>query len=139
MESDTIRSSGKNTLVDLWVDGRMRAVVVARGAIEAHLGLLSDRPAAMSGEDRCEFVRTNLRLVLEAVKAKLRESGADADTVRIETGELGSATGGRSGERRKGDRRKAQQPEAIPPQGDRRRGQRRTGDRRNRSGNPPPG
>ena len=139
MENDTIRSSGKNTLVDLWVDGRMRAIIVERGAIEAHLGLLSDRSAALSDEDRCEFVRGNLALILKAAKAKLLEGGADAATVRIATGELGSATGGRSGERRKGDRRKARRPEAIPPQGDRRRGPRRTGDRRGRSGDSPPG
>ncbi len=139
MENDTIRSSGNSTLVDLWVDGKMRAITVSRGAIEAHLGLLSDRASAMTDDDRCEFVRTNLALILKAAKAKLSEAGPDTATLRIDTGELGSAGAGRSGERRKVDRRKSQRPEAVPPQGDRRRGQRRTGDRRARSSEPQQG
>ena len=132
MENDTIRSSGSNTLVDLWVDGRMRAIVVTRGAIDARLGLLSDQAAAMSDAGRCEFVRTNLAGILKAAKAKLREGAPASETIVIDTGDLGLASGGRSGERRRADRRKAQQPGAIPPGGDRRRGQRRTGDRRAR-------
>ena len=133
MENDTIRSSGGNTLVDLWVEGKMRAIEISRGAIEAHLGLLSDRTTAVSDEDCCEFVRANLAVILAAAKSKLRETGPGTATIRIDTGELGSAAGGRSGERRKTDRRKSDRPEAVPAQGDRRKGQRRTGDRRNRS------
>ena len=133
MENDTIRSSGGNTLVDLWIEGKMRAIAVSRGAIEAHLGLLSDRSAAMSDDDRCEFVRAHLALILTAAKAKLRESGPATDQIRIETGELGSAAAGRSGERRQADRRRSDRPDAVPPQGDRRKGQRRTGDRRARA------
>lgn len=139
MENDTIRSSGTNTLVDLWVDGRMRAITVTRGAIDARLGLLSEQAAAMSDEGRCEFVRANLGAILKAAKARLREAAPDSATIVIDTGDLGLASGGRSGERRKTDRRKAQRPEAIPPGGDRRRGQRRTGDRRARSGEPKQG
>lgn len=133
MENDTIRSSGSNTLVDIWIDGKMRAIVVSRGAIEANLGLLSDRATAMSDEDGCQFVRANLALILTAAKAKLRETDPGTEKIGIETGELGSASGGRSGERRQTDRRKSDRPEAVPAQGDRRKGQRRTGDRRGRS------
>lgn len=132
MENDTIRSSGSNTLVDLWVDGKMRAIVVTRGAIDARLGLLSDQAAAMSDAGRCEFVRMNLAGILKAAKAKLHESAAGSERIVIDTGDLGLASGGRSGERRRTDRRKAQRTDAIPPGGDRRRGQRRTGDRRAR-------
>ena len=136
MENDTIRGSGGNTFVDLWVEGKMRAIIITRGAIEAHLGLLSDRTAAMTEADRCEFVRGNLALVHKVAKAKLRDVGPDAETIVLESGELGLATGGRSGQRRKGDRRKSDRPEAIPPAGDRRRAQRRTGDRRAREADP---
>jgi hypothetical protein len=133
MENDTIRSSGNNTLIDLWVDGKMRSIVVTRGAIDARLGLLSDQAAAMSDEGRCEFVRTNLAGIMKAAKDRLREIPPDSEKIVIDTGDLGLASGGRSGERRKSDRREAHRPEAIPAGGDRRRGQRRRGDRRGRA------
>jgi hypothetical protein len=140
MENDSIRASGGNTLVDVWIEGKLRGISVSRSAIEAFLLLPPDRAAAMSEEERCEFVRTHLALVLTAAKVQLRESNPTADSVSIEAGQLGG--GGRSqagdrrtAERRTTDRRKAKNPE--PPRiGDRRRGDRRTGERRKRPTRP---
>lgn len=133
MENDTIRSSGGDTLVDLWVEGKMRGICVSRGAIEANLGLPADKASAMSEDDRCEFVRTHLAIVMNAAKARLREDPT-AETIVIGTGQLGGAAtrGGdrRVTERRKGERRKENRPQDMPPSGDRRRVQRRKSDRR---------
>jgi hypothetical protein len=135
IENDTIRSSGGNTLVDVWIDGKMRGVCVTRGAIEMHLGLTADQSAGMSEGDRCEFVRTNLALVMKSAKERLRDTSAAADYIIIDTGQLPvRAADRRKGERRKSDRRKADRPQLIPPQGDRRRGPRRKGERRGTSG-----
>jgi hypothetical protein len=131
IENDTIRGSGGNTLVDVWIDGKMRGISVARGAIEMHLGLNADQAAAMSEGERCEFVRRNLALIVKAAKKRLAETSAAADMVIIDTGELPvRGPDRRKSERRKTDRRKADRPSGIPPSGDRRRGQRRKTERR---------
>lgn len=127
MESDSIRSSGNNTLVDVWVEGKLRAISVAREAIETFLG--SKLPAAMSDEDRCEFVRTHLPEIVAAVQVKLR-GDAGAGIIVIEAGQLSTTRDRRSGDRRKSDRRKPGTTGSSPPHGERRRGQRRNGDRR---------
>jgi hypothetical protein len=134
MENDSIRASGGNTLVDVWIEGKLRGITISRGAIEAFLALSPDRAQAMSEDERCEFVRTHLSLVLTAAKAQLREGNPAADSVAIEAGHLGGdgraqAGDRRKGERRKTDRRKAKNPEP-PPTGERRRTNRRTGERR---------
>lgn len=130
MENDSIRASGSDTLVDMWIDGKLRALSVSHEAIGAYLGF--ERSAGMSDNERCEFVRTNLPLVVTAAKARLREAGPAADTVAIDVGHLPRADGlageRRQGDRRKGERRKSQRPRGDQP--DRRRGDRRTGERR---------
>ena len=133
MENDTIRSSGGNTLVDLWVEGKVRGICVSRGAIAAHMGIPGERASALSDEECCEFVRTRLVLVMAAAKERLRTTGLNASNVVIDEGHLGRKGAGdrRRVERRKGgDRRKADQPHKIPATGDRRRTQRRSKDRR---------
>lgn len=129
MENDTIRGSGANTLVDVWIDGKMRGICVSRGAIEAYLGLSAERSAAMTEEERCEFVRTHLAPIMKVASNKLRDLGGGADSVVIEAGQLGGGER-RKVERRKTDRRKAESKVAGP--GDRRRGDRRKGERRAR-------
>jgi hypothetical protein len=134
MENDSIRASGGNTLVDVWIEGKLRGISVARGAIEAFLALSPDRAQSMSEEERCEFVRTHLSLVLTAAKIQLREGNPAADSVSIEAGDLGSDGPAQPGdrrraERRKTDRRKSKNPEP-PLTGERRRAPRRTGERR---------
>jgi hypothetical protein len=132
MENDSIRASGTNTLVDIWIEGKLRAICVAQEAIGAYLGF--DKAAGMSDDDRCEFVRTHLPLVITATKATLRDSDPTADSVVIDVGELarsdGRAGDRRAGERRKSERRKSDRPVSHP---DRRRGDRRKGARRTRS------
>lgn len=124
MENDTIRSSGGNTLVDLWVEGKTRGICVSRGAIEAHL-----QASGLSDEDCCDFVRNHLALLTTAAKIRLAETGTAASTIVID--QLGSAGGNRrKAERRKSDRRKSDRAQEIPAAGDRRRGQRRKGERR---------
>jgi hypothetical protein len=131
MENDSIRASGTDTLVDIWVNGKLRAICVRRDAIEAYLGFV--QPARMSEEDRCEFVRKNLPLVVTAVKTRLRDINPAADTVTIEGSQLGGDGGSadrRKRERRKAERRKVAKSKDELPLGERRRGDRRKSDRR---------
>lgn len=136
MENDSIRASGSNTLVDIWIEGKMRSICVSHEAIGAFLGF--EQAAAMWEEARCEFVRTNLPLVVTAAKACLREAGDLADTITIAAGDL-PRSDGRSGERRKTERRKGErrkQATASRSPSDRRRSDRRQGQRRTRSPKP---
>ena len=94
MENDSIRASGGNTLVDVWIDGKLRGISVSRGAIEAFLELPPDRAAAMTEEQRCEFVRTHLSLVMSAAKIWLRETDPGAGAVSIDAGQLGGPARG---------------------------------------------
>jgi hypothetical protein len=106
VETDSIRSSGTNTLVDLWIDGKVRAICVTQDAIGAYLSF--DRTASMSEQDRCEFVRGHLPLLVSAAKSLLKGDPA-TESVTIGLGQLPRADG-RSGDRRKAERRKATKP-----------------------------
>jgi hypothetical protein len=128
MENDSIRASGTDTLVDIWINGKLRAICVTREAIDARVGL--DQAAHMTDDDRCEFVRTHLPLVVTAVKTRLREAGPTADSVIIGAGQLGGEGDRRGLERRKGERRKTVKPKEALPHGERRRGERRRTERR---------
>ncbi len=133
MENDSVRSSGDLTLVEMWIEGKLRGIAVSRQAIEGFLQLKPDSAAAMSDEDRREFVRTHLGLLATAAKDRLRQADSDAEEIVIDSGQLGAREPARTGdrrhtERRKGDRRKVDQPTGLI--GDRRQGERRSGDRR---------
>jgi hypothetical protein len=133
MENDSIRASGSDTLVDIWINGKLRAICVTREAIDTYLGF--ERAARMSEDDRCEFVRTHLPLVVTAVRTKLRDSNPAADAVVLEGEQLGGPGSGRAGDRRKVERRKAERrkvntPKDQLPHGERRRGERRKTGRR---------
>ena len=126
MENDSVRTSGDATLVDMWIEGKLRAISLSRGAIETYLRLPAER--AISEDDRREFVRTNLGLVVAAAKERLRSADPNADTVEIEAGQLGghgaAQPAARAGERRSGDRRKGDRRKVNlgpPPSGERRR------------------
>jgi hypothetical protein len=89
----------------------------------------------MSDDDRCEFVRTRLALVISAAKNRLAESNPSADAVIIDGTQLRRLESGSEGERRKGERRKTERrktnlPKEALPHGERRRGDRRKGERR---------
>ncbi|MFL6849970.1 MAG: hypothetical protein ACJ8EH_03835 [Sphingomicrobium sp.] len=133
MENDSIRTSGSNTLVDIWIEGKMRSLCVSQQAIGAFIGF--DEARGMTDRERCEFVRTHLPLVLTAVRNRLRETDFAADAVTIEVGELARPDGAsgdrRKADRRRGDRRKADLPKGKMPE--RRRGDRRQRERRTSS------
>lgn len=134
MEGDTIRTSGTATLIDLWVEGKMRQLVVTREAIAAAVG--AERAATMSEAERCEFVRTRLPLIQEAARTAAREGGEGLTRITLAAAclvepSLGSGGERRSSARRSGDRRKAASSGRRLPFGDRRRTDRRRGaDRR---------
>ena len=128
MENDSIRASGSHTLIDIWVDGKVRAICVTRAAIETFLGTKTN--SQMSEDDRCEFVRTHLPQVITAVKTSLRDDDPAADSVIIDAGQLGGQGDRRKAERRTADRRKASRPAEQLPHGERRRSQRRKTERR---------
>ena len=138
MENDSIRSVGNDTLVDIWIEGKMRALCVSQEAIGAFLGF--ERAGGMSDLDRREFVRTHLPLIISAAKSRLAEVGADVDAVTIDVGQLPRGDG-QSGERRLRDRRKTERRQMKlprPGQPERRKGDRRQGDRRSKPPKPKP-
>ena len=132
MENDSIRASGTDMLVDIWIDGKMRSICISQEALGAYLDF--DRVARMSDDERCEVVRNNLAVVLTAAKARLRAGDPTAQSIVIDAGDLprpdGKATDRRRGDRRKNDRRKVNRPLGTQPE--RRRSDRRTGERRSR-------
>jgi len=107
MESDSVRSLGDNTLVDLWIEGKFRAIVVSRQAIESFLSSSSEGTESLTDDGRREFVRTHLAIIVKAAAARLRADPV-ADTIVIDAGQLGGAAPGEMGERRTADRRKGE-------------------------------
>ena len=122
MENDSVRTMGSRTLVDLWIEGKSRAITITRQAIEAYLNLPQDRASILTEGDRREFVRTHLSLVAQAASERVR-ADPQAETVTIESFRPGAATRSpaerRQTDRRKGDRR---QRNIGPPGGVERRG-----------------
>jgi hypothetical protein len=130
MENDSIRAIGTDTLVDIWIDGKIRAISVSQEAIGAFLGF--DQAGGMAERDRSEFVRAHLPLLVTAARARLRDTDPDADIVAIDLGHL-PRPDGLSGDRRKTQRRKDERRKpasAQPQQPERRRRDRRQDDRR---------
>jgi len=131
MENDSIRASGTDTLVDIWIDGKIRAICITREAIGAYLDF--DQMARMDDDERCAFIKNNLSLVVSAAKARL-QTDPTAETVVLDASHLprpdGKATDRRKTERRKTERRKVNRPLGSQP--DRRRANRRRGERRTR-------
>ena len=84
MEIDVIRTSGDDTVVALWVAGRIRTVAVPRWAVAASLGLSGAAATAMSDHDCREFVRKRLGAVAAAADDKLSGSDPDADWVTLD-------------------------------------------------------
>jgi hypothetical protein len=124
METDSIRTSGENTVVDIWIDGKMRGVSISGDAIAAFLRLPPDKAAALGDEDRREFVRMHLDLVVKTARDRLRDMEPGASAIVIDagsgTGQVGAQAGDRRGtDRRKGDRRKGN---LGPPASGERRG-----------------
>jgi hypothetical protein len=127
MENDSVRTSGDITLVDMWIDGKLRAISLTREAIGSFLRLPPERAATLTEEERRECVRTHLGQVVTAAKNALGSGDPAADTVMIEASQLGGRAGSssppRDGERRSGDRRKGDRRKVNigPPSGGERR------------------
>jgi len=133
MDNDSIRSVGATTLVDIWIDGKLRSICVTRAAIEDSLGLGADQAKALSDDDRCEFVRQHMAAVVKAARDWLRDGNAAASSIIIDSGQLPrSAKAGGAAERRKADRRKTERRKVDRgrPEGERRQTVRRKVDRR---------
>jgi hypothetical protein len=124
MENDSVRTSGSSTLVDMWIDGKLRAISLSREAIDTFLQMTGGRAGPPSDDDRREFVRTHLTMVVTAATNKLHNTDPDADSVAIDVGQLGGSPAASADERRQGDRRKGDRRKVNlgpPPTGERRR------------------
>ena len=132
MEGDTIRASGTNTLVDLWLVDRVRPICVTREAIAANVGFA--KAEGMGEDERCQFVRSNLSLILKAARTALDDSDHTGELVVLDGSALvaGASVGGerRKDDRRKVERRKAPRQKAGLAHPDRRRSERRQSERR---------
>ena len=134
MENDSIRSSGTDTLIDLWVDGKVRSICVTHEAIGAFLGF--EKATGMSDRDRCEFVRAHLPLIAMAAKTNLEDP--TADSVTLGNGDL-PRPDRTSGDRRKAERRAAERRKTEKTAGvqvERRRRERRQSERRTKAAKP---
>jgi hypothetical protein len=122
MENDSVRAMGDSTLVDLWIEGKFRAITVSRQAIESFLKLTRESAGAFTDSDRVEFVRMHLSLVVKAASVQLR-SNPSADTILIDVGQLSGAPRAETGDRRGGDRRQGERRKRNlgPPRGIERR------------------
>lgn len=124
METDSIRTSGENTVVDIWIDGKMRSVSVSGDAIAAFLRLAPDKAAALTDDGRREFVRMHLDLVVNKARERLSGMDSGASEIVIDAGPGRGQAGARDGDRRDGDRRKGDRRKANlgpPASGERRR------------------
>jgi hypothetical protein len=127
MENDSIRSSGENTLVTIWIEGKLRNIAITRGAIESLMKLPPNRVGTLTDDECREFVRTHLGTVTAAARNQLLDNDPDADSIAIDGSQPGRPEGAPAGDRRKGDRRKGERRRVKKPVShDRRRG----GDRR---------
>lgn len=144
LEGDTIRASGTNTMVDLWLVDRVRPICVTREAIAANVGFA--KAESMTDDDRCRFVRDNLALVVTAAKSVLHANGPGCARIELDGQSLakGAGAGAAAGEdRRKGNRRVTNrrrvngQPETLAG-GEKRKNSRRQGERRRPAASPTP-
>jgi hypothetical protein len=87
MISQGVAASGNDTIVNIELDGLWRRVSLSRESIEEHLQLEPAIALAMSGDERCEFVRLNLAYVFAAARRKIK-GREGAERIWIESGDL---------------------------------------------------
>ena len=87
MENDVVRPFGDETMVDIWLQGRFRAITVTKNAIEIYLRASNENAVALTPRDRQEFVRTHLRRVTGAAARQLRLN-PEKTRITIDHGEL---------------------------------------------------
>jgi hypothetical protein len=86
--TDRVWTEGSRTKLEGWIAGESRTIVVTREAVETYLGLGPARAAAMTAEDRREFVEDHVALVIAAAARKVDPSDRATDLVTIRGGEL---------------------------------------------------
>ena len=134
LEGDTIRASGTNTMVDIWLVDRVRPICVTREAIAANIGFATAE--SMTDDDRCRFVRDNLALVVTAAKSVLQIQGPDCARIELDGQSLAEGAGAGAGEdrrnanRRLTDRRRSKGQADKLVGGERRKNSRRQSERR---------
>lgn len=74
-------------MVDIWLQGRFRAITVTKNAIEIYLRASTENGVALTPRDRQEFVRTHLRRVTSAAARQLRVD-PERTKIVIDHGEL---------------------------------------------------
>lgn len=88
-DSLVVRSAaGGNTIFDIWVDGKLRLVVVTRDAIEDHLRLPPDAAAEFGPQHRVKFVQNNLHAIIAAARLNLRNGEPDTHVITIRSGNI---------------------------------------------------
>lgn len=87
MNCDGIHASGDDTLVNVEIEGIWRRVTLTRGAIGQYLSLTPQAALAMSADQRCDFVRSNLAYVFAAARRRVR-TNSDTRRIVIRSGEL---------------------------------------------------
>jgi hypothetical protein len=123
MESDSVRTIGDSTLVDIWLGGKVRSISVSCDAIADFKGLPAGQAKTLTEDERSEFVRTHLTLIAKTAAARVSDNPG-AQTVCIESGQIRADEARQahdrrqSGDRRKGERRKS---DLGPPGVERRR------------------
>ena len=80
MEVDCVRPMGANACVSIWVEGKIRAVTVTPMAVRRWL----PPSQSMTDDECCEYVRTHLVLVQEAVRERLTRGDRTLDSVFLD-------------------------------------------------------
>jgi len=78
VELDCVRPVGGNTGVSIWIDGKLRAIVVSAHLTDASL------PAPISEDDRCWLVAANLRRIQRAAADYLLRTNPAAGGVFVD-------------------------------------------------------
>ena len=87
MDRDFIHCRGGTTLVEVWIEGKLRDISVSRAAIET-CAEWAGGTTPISDLACREFVRTNLGRVVAAATIWLRETNPKADSVALDAGQL---------------------------------------------------
>lgn len=80
---------GQDTTLQAWIAGESRTIVVTREAIEDYLKLDPERAGDMTAEQRSNFVRENLAMVIAAANRKAERGDHAEDAVVLRRGDLG--------------------------------------------------
>lgn len=88
MDRDFIHCRGGTTLVEVWIEGKLRDISVSRAAIETWAEWAGGGAAPISDLACREFVRANLRRVVAAATIWLQETNPQAESVSLGAGQL---------------------------------------------------